>query len=636
MEIKREILKILKTEEKWTVEEFCKHFKITTIELFETLILIIDEEIKKLTFDANVNRYKYLYKIFKYFDYLEDEKEIEFVFKKLNKINKYCSQVLTRAFKNDNQKAINNNVYHKIMDIIDVTLLKLDFEQKTIDSKENNNDYNFIHELIYNIKNYDYVYETFRSFHKLMYVKNYENKPLLEELIEHYIKIVMDNENRYDIIYFEKVIKIFLDSPKFKMDKEYIKYLTNKLLLINDDLKRHDIKKKEVERIKFFLNEVVNDLRKNNEYNDYEKLNYKYGITPSFKENILEEVKNTLIFDKNKYTDFRDKFAITIDFPGTKMYDDACFFEKQNDGTFELGVFVADVDAYIRPDSGLDQTAFKKSETIYLIHEQVNMFPRNFSDKLSLKKNIDRYTIGYIFKFDPQMNLINFYASRAVINVKYNLDYYDVSKCLDKFEDNKLCHTLKSMLEASIILRDKNARDPQYQDVKTIKRTIENSDRLEFKNGEGSIFSTFIILMNHYIAEYFNNNSHIPFPYHVNLSKYDDYIIKDLKVRLYNHDDFESIWKCLNEIYVPSFYSTENLGHNGLNLDSYANASNPLRQYISLITERLVKYHLIDGIEEPIISLSNMNHICEYTNNRHKLNSEYKQEYIKILQNKKY
>ena len=90
----------------------------------------------------------------------------------------------------------------------------------------------------------------------------------------------------------------------------------------------------------------------------------------------------------------------------------------------------------------------------------------------------------------------------------------------------------------------------------------------------------------------------------------------------------------LNEVYIPSFYSIENLGHSGLNLNSYSNVGNPLRQYISLITERLVKRHIIDKIDEPLINIDDMNKICEHINNRQKINYEYKQEYIKTLRKK--
>ena len=85
---------------------------------------------------------------------------------------------------------------------------------------------------------------------------------------------------------------------------------------------------------------------------------------------------------------------------------------------------------------------------------------------------------------------------------------------------------------------------------------------------------------------------------------------------------------------MPSFYSVQNKGHNGLNLTSYSTPCNPLRQYASVIIQRLVKRHMIDRIDEPLIDFSGMEEICEHLNDRRKINDEYKREYVKYLRNK--
>jgi len=284
----------------------------------------------------------------------------------------------------------------------------------------------------------------------------------------------------------------------------------------------------------------------------------------------------------------------------------------------------------------LDKEAYQKAENIYLINHHISMLPYELIDRISLHQSKDRLAIGYFFTFDPQMNLIDFQVKRSLINIKYNLDYNDVSNLLTTSSNIELFNTLKAMIKATEHLKEKQIYDEKYQTFKEIKRSVINPCQPEFKNGEASIFSTFSILMNNYVASFFSKHPEIPFPYHVNLSKYDDYIIRDLKTKLYNNESLDSILSCLNEIYVPSFYSTDNLGHNGLNLKSYSNASNPLRQYISLVTERLVKYHIIDCIDYPIIDINNMNAICEYINNKRSINEEYRQEFIKCFHKRKY
>lgn len=640
MELTKEILEILKNNRSWELEEFLRYFKVSEEELYIIFLNIIEKEIEKLDFDADVDEYKYLYKIFKYFDNLDSVKLIKQVSKNLKKVKSNLEQTLDRTTKKGNEKGNSNNIFYKLLDIIDVTLLKLKFDQDFNLKKEtdqNAYNYQFLHELIYNVKNYDYVYEVFKTSHQLMYVTNSQGQSLIDELLDYYIQIVKNNDNHYDIIYFEKIIKLFLNSKYFVIEKDYLTKLINKLLTSIDSIKNQKIKKQEMIRIKFFLNEVIQDFKKNNTKNDADELNYKFNILETFPDDVLIEECSCIMIDDKKYSDLRNKFTITIDSPGTKMYDDACSFEKLKNGVYLLGIYVTDANAFLKRDSQLEQLAQKKAETIYLPGHQVTMFPYEFTSQLSLNKDTNRHVVAHLFTFDPQMNLIGFYARRAIINVNHNLNYHDITKILQTSNDPQLFNTIKNMIEATEKLKEKPVYNEQYEVIKKIKRKIINKkESSEFRYGESSIFSTFIVLMNHYVANYFNDHPDIPFPFYVNLSKYDDYMIKNLKDKIYNNDDFESILDCLNEIYVPSFYSTKNLGHNGLNLKSYANASNPLRQYISLLTERLVKHHMIDNSQDLLFDLNQMEQICEYINNRQKLNFEYSHEYIKTLKKRKY
>ena len=638
----KEILEILKNEHNWSIKDFMKHFNVDEEQLYCDFLEIIEDEVCKLDFDFDVNRYKYLYKVFKYFDNLGNNEEINKISKRLKKIQANCNHRLKKAIKNGNENAIFDNVIYKIIDIIEVTLLKLEFNQTTdllADNDQNSRNYKFLHELIYKVKNYDYVFEVFKSSYKLIYTTNPQGQSLIEELINHYIQIVKDNSNLFDVIYFEKVIKIFLDFKIVSLDKNYLQKLINKLLHSIDDLKREKIKRQEIERIKFFLNEIIKDLKQSNEKSEIEDINFKYNISEEFDEDILEEARNAIRIDNKKYIDLRRKYIITIDSPDTRMYDDACSFEKLKNGNYLLGIYVSDVDSLVTCNSNLDRIAYQRAESIYLPNHKITMFPEELTHRLSLYEQKSRLAIGHFFLFDSNMDFVSFQVRRTIISVKHNLDYYDVENSLAKSDDIYLYNVLKSMVIATERLSDKQIYSEQYETLKTIKRSIITTDenyKYNYKeHKERSIFSTFIILMNHYIANFFDEHKDIPFPYHVNLSKYDDYVIKDLKQKIYDNADFETILDCLNEIYIPSFYAVKNLGHNGLNLASYANASNPLRQYISLLTERLVKHHIIDKNDYPLFEIDEMKKICDDVNNQQRINFEYKKEFMKIKRGRK-
>jgi len=631
MPYENELIRLLRKEKNYKEEELIKRFKMTKKEFYELSLYIIEDKVKKLNFDSDPNRYKYLYKIFKYFDNI-DEENIVFVTEKLREINLYCKQKTEEILKENNEKTKDNNIFTKIADIIDVTLIRIDFNQNsTHEIDGNTRNYVFLKELIYKVKNYDYVYEIFRTLPNLLLTTNKRGISILDEVVEKYIETVIDSENHYDILYLEKVIKIFLNSDKFPMDKDYKAYLVNKILLSLDRIKKSKVRKSEVKRIEFFLIELIQDIRDSKKNIYLDDLNYKYKVVDIFSEEILREAKFANNLDKHDYIDLRDKFLITIDNIGTILYDDSYYFEKQKDGTYLLGVFTPDVDSFLYPTSLLEENAYLNGESIYTYKHQVPLFPYEFSHKLTLIQNYDRFAIGYFFKLDSQMNLIEFYAKRAIINVNHNLYYNDVDNILKTSNNVQVFNTLKEMIKVVETIKSTQIYNHKYREVKKIKRTIMNGDDV---NVDGSILSTFNVLVNHLVAEYFDKHDFIAFPYYVNLAQYDDALIKELKLKIYSGDSFESVLNCLNQVYVPSFYSVQNKGHNGLNLTSYSTPCNPLRQYASILTQRLVKRHMIDKVNEPLIDIEQMEEICEHLNNRRKINDEYKREYVKYLRSK--
>lgn len=641
MEYQVEVLKKLKQKTSFKVEDYLKEFKISEKDFYNLLLVVVEKEVKDLDFDVCVDKYKYLYKVFKYFDELEDIHIIKNVSRKIKSLKIFCENKLTKALKEGKEEALFDHVIYKLLDIFDVTLLKLDFNLNAtnLDKNDlNNKNYIFLKELIFDIQSYNYVYEAFKTSTYLMYTKSPSGKSLLEELIDYYIEIVKKHDesaDNYEIIYVEKVINLFLTSSKFKIEKGELVRLNNKLLLSIDNLKREKIKRREVSRISFFLNEIIKDLKAGVGNNSLDDIDYKFGIQKDFSLETQMEASQIYLIDEQKYFDMQEKFVITIDSPGTQIFDDAISFEKMKDGTYLLGIYVADVDAFVKPNSVLDLEALARTESIYFPLAQVPMFPYELSNKLSLTQDKKRPAIGYFFKFDTNMEVMEFKTQRVMVNVNYNLDYNAVHKELDVFENLKMYETLKEMLWATELIKEKTKTDATYQAVKNIKRCVMNGTSYDSKYNEGSIFATFIVTMNHYVATYFDKKEYIPFPYHVNLAAYDDTVIKRLQTKFHENNDISSVIDCLKEIYIPSYYSTVNFGHKGLNLDAYANASNPLRQYVSLLTSRLVKRHIIDGIEEPMIDLASMNNLCEQINNRIELNLDYKNECAKNLSKNK-
>jgi ribonuclease R len=100
---------------------------------------------------------------------------------------------------------------------------------------------------------------------------------------------------------------------------------------------------------------------------------------------------------------FREVTTFTIDPEDAKDFDDAISFRKLEDGMFEIGVHIADVTHYIAPNSILDQEAFDRATSVYLVDRTVPMLPERLSNELcSLRPREDKLTFAAVFEMDEK------------------------------------------------------------------------------------------------------------------------------------------------------------------------------------------------------------------------------------------
>lgn len=127
------------------------------------------------------------------------------------------------------------------------------------------------------------------------------------------------------------------------------------------------------------------------------------GFSIIFPENVMEEtarIPSTITKDDLAVRrDMRDVLTFTIDPEDAKDFDDALSFSRLDEGTFELGVHIADVSHYIETDSALDEEAFERATSVYLPDRVVPMLPEKISNELcSLRPHEDKLTYSCVFK----------------------------------------------------------------------------------------------------------------------------------------------------------------------------------------------------------------------------------------------
>lgn len=140
--------------------------------------------------------------------------------------------------------------------------------------------------------------------------------------------------------------------------------------------------------------------------------------------------------------DFRNEKTFTIDPNGSKELDDAIHFKPLDDGRIEIGIHVADVAHFIKPNSLVDREAKKRGTAVYLMNRTVNMLPsRLSSDICCLNPGEDRYTVSVVFKVDLQSGHVfedETWIGKAVIKSSGKLSYEEVDSVINGRGDAEL------------------------------------------------------------------------------------------------------------------------------------------------------------------------------------------------------
>lgn len=649
MDVHTTLRDFLIQNEKYNPEELRTQMNATDeSELIKILLDFLSVELKNYNSNDSTNDYEYLFKVFRYFELNYSRLSSDDFQYAINYLKKIRKLVVERIENQNVDDFYDDKLFHdKIKDNVQESILGLSFWKKqTRELDEKEQVYNFLSYLIYDVRNYNYLAEIFKTFPHLIVIEDEISKRIIVEIFEKYIEVCKSQCHNYDVIYLEKVIKLIIVSSAINEDKEYQRHIINYLYQEIDNLKREKFKKKEEEKIKFFINELLNIFKVKDNLNiddSISNINFKYDINSTFSESVLEEANGLVNYRGEKWFDLTRKNIITIDCYGTSSFDDAFSYQKLKNGNHLLGVYISDVADLIPYNCLVDKEAFIRTETLYVPQNVLTMLPEDLAfNRLSLKAGEDRRAIAYFFEFTPNLECINFIAERAIINVKRNLRYDEINKIYEKSGD--VSNLIKGMHEFAEQLKSNNIYKQKYYAVKKIKRQLDNRGYGDnFDNGiSGTIVSEFMILTNHFVANYFDEQRRVPFIYRVNKFKCNDKIIDELRRKKESNCKVDEIIKCIGEIYEPSSYSVNNIGHHGLNLSAYCHTTIPVRNYASIVTQRAVVDFMIDqkaySDAELTAYYDNLNMICDYINKRCESNEDYQTEYYKILKktNKRY
>lgn len=359
---------------------------------------------------------------------------------------------------------------------------------------------------------------------------------------------------------------------------------------------------------------------------------YKHNIELEFSDEVKKELLNIpeSVSDKDKIgrVDLTDEKIFTIDGDDTKDIDDAISIKYDN-GYYTLGVHIADVTYYVRPNTALYNSAYERGTSSYLADKVLPMLPHELSNGIcSLNPNVERLAISVTMQIDDKGIVKDYDIFPSVIKSRKQMTYKCVNKILeentvpDGYEEFK--DSLLLMHELAQILRKKMVRNGYIEFEIPEAKIIQDEngkciDIVKREQHEGEkLIEDFMIAANETVATHIFNMS-LPFIYRVHgmpkPEKIADFLnlLKILNIHVNTKgidNSSKEMQKILNELkdhkeapilssmllrsMQKAVYSHNNIGHFGLALKNYTHFTSPIRRFPDTTVHELLRTYLFD------------------------------------------
>ncbi|KAG6866469.1 hypothetical protein C0991_003987 [Blastosporella zonata] len=196
--------------------------------------------------------------------------------------------------------------------------------------------------------------------------------------------------------------------------------------------------------------------------------------TEDFTENVLKIPERELEVRK----DLRSERIFTVDPEASKDLDDALSIKANQDGTYDVGVHIADVSFFVKPNTALDRDARKRATSVYLIQRAVPMLPPMLSEQLcSLVPGQDRLAFSVIFTMTKDARIVNKWFGKTIIKSAAKLSYQDAQNIIEG-----------KGLGSVAVAPEHHAQDIEH-DVRNLQDLAHKLRAFRFENGALSLES---------------------------------------------------------------------------------------------------------------------------------------------------
>jgi ribonuclease R/exosome complex exonuclease DIS3/RRP44 len=377
-----------------------------------------------------------------------------------------------------------------------------------------------------------------------------------------------------------------------------------------------------------------------------------------------------------KRRDMRDVLTFTIDPKDAKDFDDALSFQVLENGNYEIGVHIADVSHYLQEGTILDDEAYKRATSVYLVDRVVPMLPEVLSNfACSLRPHEEKYTFSAVFQLNNKAEVLNAWFGRTVTYSDQRFAYEEAQSIIETKSDvipaeisltgseyiipKPIVDATLKMDELAKILRRKRmaAGAISFDKVEVKFNLNEDAEPIGvyFKQSKDAnhLIEEFMLLANRKVAEFIGKQKKT-FIYRIHDEPNEDKLInlqtviakfgysinfrskKDISSSLNNlleEVQGKKEQNLVDTLTIRSMskaaYSTENIGHYGLAFDYYSHFTSPIRRYPDVIAHRLLQFY-IDGGKS--VSEEEYEEKCVHSSQMEGLAAQAERDSVKYMQ----
>ena len=408
----------------------------------------------------------------------------------------------------------------------------------------------------------------------------------------------------------------------------------------------------------------------------------QYGLPYDFPEDVIQASQKIdskiTTEDYKKRRDFRSIFTLTIDPKDAKDFDDALSFEVLENDLVRVGVHIADVSHYVRPDTLIDEEAYDRATSVYLVDRVVPMLPEVLSNELcSLRPEEEKLCFSAVFDLNKKAEVVDQWFGKTVIYSQLRLAYEEAQHIIETGDvtipkdisitnaprniGKEGLEAIKTMDVLAKQMRQRRMRQGAISFDRIEVKFNLNKDKdpvgVYFKESRDAnkLIEEFMLLANRSVAEFIGKqNPKKTFVYRVH-DEPDDQKIAGLQniIKRFGYQldtkSRQSTAKSINQLLgqvqgkkeqnlvdtlairsmSKAVYTTENIGHYGLAFDYYSHFTSPIRRYPDVMVHRLLEHYLDNNTSA---NQQQYEERCKHSSDREQLAANAERDSIKYMQ----